>query len=406
LRILWQNEHFPDPIKGGGGAVNTKYIVNALNRLGHETTVLARGPIDHFPYLEDVGGIAVLRMALPSPPGKLWPIWPVLEPYYATNTLTDLAKSYDAFVGIDTWFALAIKRLYPDKRLVYRIEGSQRTHDSAVAAAQKTALRRRITLKQWCVERFCSVETALVEQRAWKASDATVVKSEFMKTELQECYSINGNKIHVIPNGVDYEKYAGATVARDILAILGNETHSKVIITSCGRLVPVKNVSFLLKAFALMKCKQEAIVTIVGEGEQREALQKEARTLGVADQTRFVGYSSEVEKFLAAADIFVLPSVNEAFGNALIEAMAAGVACVALRPDLVKIKTASNEILTDDENGFLVAGDSPNELSAKLDYLVCNPDVRKRIGKAAQETCKNRYNWTQCAAQYLELLSR
>jgi glycosyltransferase involved in cell wall biosynthesis len=168
----------------------------------------------------------------------------------------------------------------------------------------------------------------------------------------------------------------------------------------------MKNVSFLLKAFALMKYKQEAIVTIVGEGEQREALQKEASALGVADQTRFVGYSSEVERFLAAADIFVLPSVYEPFGNALIEAMAAGVACVALRPDLVKVKTASNEILTDNESGFLVAGDSPSELSAKLDFLVCNPDVRKRIGKTGQETCKNRYDWTQCAAQYLELLSR
>jgi glycosyltransferase involved in cell wall biosynthesis len=166
----------------------------------------------------------------------------------------------------------------------------------------------------------------------------------------------------------------------------------------------MKNVSFLLKAFALMKYKQKAVVTIVGEGEQRETLQKEARALGIADQTRFVGYSSEVEKFLAAADIFVLSSVYEPFGNALIEAMAAGVACVALRPDLVRIKTASNEILTDNENGFLVAGDSPSELSAKLDYLVCNPDVRKKIGKAGQDTCKNRYDWTRCAAQYLELL--
>ena len=405
MRILWQNEHFPDPIKGGGGAINTKYIVNALNRMGHETTVLARGPVEHFAFLENVDGIAVQRVTLPTPAGTFWPIWPVLEPYYAAKTLGDLAESYDAFVGIDTWFALAMKRLYPNKRLVYRIEGSQRTHDSAVAAGQKMDLRRRLTLKQSCVKRFCSVEAALLEQHAWKVSDATVVKSEFMKAELQECYSINGNKIYVIPNGVDYERYAGATVADDILAKLGNETHSNVIITSCGRLVPMKNVSFLLKAFALMRYRQEAIVAIVGEGEQREALQKEARMLGVADQIRFLGYSSEVEKILAAADIFVLPSVYEPFGNALIEAMAAGVACVALRPDLVKIKTASKEILTDNETGFLVAGDSPNELSAKLDLLVCNPDVRKRIGKAGQETCKDRYDWTKCAAQYLQLLS-
>ena len=100
-----------------------------------------------------------------------------------------------------------------------------------------------------------------------------------------------------------------------------------------------------------------------------------------------------------------MPSVYEPFGNALLEAMAAGLPSIALRPGLANVRTAANEILNDLRTGFLVSGESPEELAQKLDLLVSNPQLRAEVGSAGQIVCRNKYNWSACASQYLDILS-
>jgi len=404
VRILWQNEHYPDPVKGGGGAINTHYIVSALKRMGHEAVVLARGPEGCLPFREDIDGVTVQRMAPPELPERLWPLWPLLESRYVINSMASLIKPFDAYMGIDSWFALAVKKLYPEKPLVYRVEGNQKTHDLAVTANENSTLNSKIGRRRRYLRRLLSAENEFIEQRAWRACDAIVVKSEFMKRELQKFYNISFGKIHVVPNGVDYERFAKATATDEVLVRLDNMSHSKVVILFCGRLVGMKNVSFLLRAFAKMKHKEQAILAILGEGEQRMFLEKEAHRLEIATQTRFLGHSDRVEAFMAASDIFVLPSVYEPFGNALLEAMAAGLPCIALRPDSAKIRTAANEILDDQESGFLVSGDFHEELATKLDLLADNRELRSRIGRVGQAICQARYDWRKCASQYLSII--
>src|SRR5437867_2763973 len=100
MRILWQNEHYPDPIKGGGGAVNTFYIVRAMEALGHEAVIMARGSQMGAILHEEFNGTKVIRVETPRPPNFLWPIWQLLEPYGLRKILIDIGHSFEAFVCI------------------------------------------------------------------------------------------------------------------------------------------------------------------------------------------------------------------------------------------------------------------------------------------------------------------
>jgi glycosyltransferase involved in cell wall biosynthesis len=119
---------------------------------------------------------------------------------------------------------------------------------------------------------------------------------------------------------------------------------------------------------------------------------------------KFLGYTERVEEFLASADIFVLPSLYEPFGNALIEAMAAGLPSVALKPDMQKIRTASDEILENGVTGSFVSGEDSEELSRTLDRLAGDKELRRRLGIAAQVRCREKYSWQTCAHAYLSLV--
>ena len=123
----------------------------------------------------------------------------------------------------------------------------------------------------------------------------------------------------------------------------------KIRLTYIGRLVEVKGVHLLIKAiYALKNQGVHVSLTIVGDGEYRTVLEKEASELGVADSIRFEGIQRDIGEYLNRTDIFVYPSIcEEVFGIALVEAMAFGIPCVANPVGGIP------EILLDGYNGFL-----------------------------------------------------
>jgi glycosyltransferase involved in cell wall biosynthesis len=403
MRILWQNEHYPDAVKGGGSAVNTYYIVTALARLGHEVVILARGPAGRGAFNEDVNGTTVLRFPAATPPDGLWPVWPLIEPFYWRRPLTAVAGSFDAAVGIDYPFALGMKHLFPERPLIYRVEGSQKSHDAAMASGNgaPVSLAER---KRRLVHRVLIAEIDFMDRRVWRRCDTVVVKSRFMRGELERLYGVPAERIAIVPNGVDHRRYAEAEATPDARERLGAAERERVVIVFCGRLVAMKNVGHLLRAVAMLPDRERVVLAILGDGDQRTTLQQEARDLGIHSTVRFLGHTERVEEYLAAADIAVLPSVYEPFGNALLEAMAAGLPCVALRPDGRGVKTASDEILDDGETGLLVDHEHPRALAEALQVLVSDRQRRRAMGQRAQQVCRARYSWESCAARYVELL--
>jgi glycosyltransferase involved in cell wall biosynthesis len=394
LAVLWQNEHFPDIAKGGGGAVNTRYICKALGGFGHRPTVLARLARPGLPSNETVDGIRVVRLDPPVPPRGLWPLWPLVEARALRARLAPRARDFDFFCAVDSSYALALKALFPDRSLLYRVEGLPSDRGRIPAPG---SLARRAAL------RLLDATDQLAERLAWRRADVIVVKSNFMGRVLTGRYRVPPAKVAVIPNGVDFERFARAEVQSGLLDRFGRRDGSPVVIAFAGRLVAMKNVSALLEAFALMRRRADAVLLVVGDGDQRPALEDHARRLGVAERCVFTGLVEHVESVLVGADIFVLPSTYEPFGNALVEAMAAGLAPVAFHPDDRRVRTASAEILRDGETGLLVQPPDPEALARALDRLVQDAGLRRRLGRQAQEECGRRFSWDRCATRYLEL---
>jgi glycosyltransferase involved in cell wall biosynthesis len=127
----------------------------------------------------------------------------------------------------------------------------------------------------------------------------------------------------------------------------------------------VKDHRTLLRAFALLRASRPARLVIFGEGPLEGELRAFAQESGIGDQVLFAGYVNDPHACYAAADLFVLSSVSEGFGNVLMEAMAAGVPVVS-----TDAPHGPREILGDGRYGSLVAvGDAPAMARAMADML-------------------------------------
>jgi glycosyltransferase involved in cell wall biosynthesis len=151
-----------------------------------------------------------------------------------------------------------------------------------------------------------------------------VALSDEIHSELRDS-GVSSERIHFVPNGVDTAIYRPANDAERarLRSELGITGFRAVFV---GRLHPVKNLPTLLRAIA---STSGIDLTLVGDGTERRALERRARELGVEARVEFVGATDRVEDYLRAADVFVLPSIAEGMSNALAEAMACGLACVA-----------------------------------------------------------------------------
>ena len=164
------------------------------------------------------------------------------------------------------------------------------------------------------------------------------------------------------------------------LAAVGGVSRPVGFIT-VARLVPQKGLDVLIAALPrLSGAAAEWPVTLVGDGPEREALQQQANALGVASRMRCLGFRSDPERFLAEAAVFVLPSRFEGMPNALLEAMAAGLAVI-----VTDASPGPLEVVESGVSGLVVPSDDPAALAEAMQGLVSDPDRCRRMGAAARE---------------------
>ena len=144
-----------------------------------------------------------------------------------------------------------------------------------------------------------------------------------------------------------------------------------------GRLAEQKGHRFLLEAMpAILDAHPDAHLLLAGDGHLLRDLQEQARPLG--DRVSFLGVREDVPALMAAADLFVFPSLWEGQGNALLEAMAVGVPIVAT--DI----PSTRETIADGEHALLVPpGDAP-ALAAAVNRVLADPDLAARLADAAR----------------------
>jgi len=159
-------------------------------------------------------------------------------------------------------------------------------------------------------------------------SDGLTAVSRYLKDETFATFGCTGCNVDVIHNFIDpaiYDRERYAPVLREQLG------HDRAIVMHVSNFRPVKRVADVVKTFAKLRREIPSVLVMVGDGPERVAAEQEARSLGVYDDTFFLGRLDAVAPLLANADLFLLPSQNESFGLSALEAIACGVPVVASR---------------------------------------------------------------------------
>lgn len=151
-----------------------------------------------------------------------------------------------------------------------------------------------------------------------------------------------------------------------------------------ARLVPQKGIDVLISALVQISgAAKHWTLTLVGDGPERECLEQQVQQAGLQDRVKFLGFRPDPQTFLLQAGVFVLPSRFEGMPNALLEAMAAGLAVVVTDASPGPLEVVENGV-----NGFVVPADNSQALTAVLEKLAANPALRERLGLSARETLR------------------
>jgi glycosyltransferase involved in cell wall biosynthesis len=161
-----------------------------------------------------------------------------------------------------------------------------------------------------------------------------------------------------------------------------------------------KGQSDLIKAFSQVEKNSEGgpILVLVGDGPDRKSLESLVRQL-CPGRVVFAGYQQDPLPWLAAADVFVLPSLFEGMPGALIEAMAAGLPCVAT--DI----PGNRDLVIDRETGLLVPVRSPEELAAAISTLINDSGLANDFAANGQRLVEREFNESIERGKWQELLS-
>lgn len=194
------------------------------------------------------------------------------------------------------------------------------------------------------------------------------------------------NKIQIIPNGIEYKKFAKPRLSLDFRQKYNVE--GKVVLF-VGQLQRRKGVQHLLKsALQIIKEVPDTNFLIVGDGDFKRDLIKISNNLEIKDKVKFVGFLA-IEKLLeayASADIFVLPSALEGLPTVILEAMASGKPVVSTNVGGIP------SVVENGVTGFLTNYGDEKGLAEKIIYLLENGDVREKMGESGRKKAEN-YSW-------------
>jgi N-acetyl-alpha-D-glucosaminyl L-malate synthase BshA len=221
-------------------------------------------------------------------------------------------------------------------------------------------------------------------------SDGVTAVSESLKHDTYRELGVTCD-IRVIPNFID----AGLTRRRDVAAIRQSlASGGQKLLIHVSNFRPVKRVTAVIDVFARVRRRASARLLMVGDGPEMTNAVQLARSLGVSDDVVFLGEQDQVVPLLSAADAFLLPSSQESFGLAALEAMACEVPVVASRVGGLP------EVITDGEDGFLHDAADLDGMAHSAERLISDRALHDRLALAARRTAERRFSDERIVPDY------
>lgn len=225
-----------------------------------------------------------------------------------------------------------------------------------------------------------------------------IAVSEEVGRHLTQDFGVDKGCVRVIPNGIDVDRFgAGPSFRRDqAKKRLGLSDGPVVGIVA--RLSSVKGHRYLIDAMADVAVQfPQAQLLIAGQGGLRRELESQAQARGIAERTFFIADTVDVADIYRCIDVFVMPSLQEGLGLALMEAMAAGCAAVATRVG------GMQALIEHGASGLLVEPQDAQAISREVIRLLGHDDLRRAMGERARDSIRGRFSQDAMVEKTLEV---
>ncbi len=253
----------------------------------------------------------------------------------------------------------------------------------------------------------CNVEgeNTLRMQRAvpilrWSAkrSRAMIVVSESLKRSACRVTGVAPERLTVVYNGVDLDKFNTHHSNSDVLPVLRKGgAHAGCV----GRLHPVKDHACLFRAIDhVRQFVPNVHLSLIGDGPLRRELSDLQSDLGLRDHISFLGQRDDVARLLPQFDVFVLSSLSEGISIALLEAMAAGLPVVATNVG------GNPEVVQHGVTGLLVPPQDSRALADALLQVLSDPEARQAMGRKGRERVEAHFSLSAMARHYGQIYER
>ena len=273
----------------------------------------------------------------------------------------------------DGWGGMVVKKIY-GKPFLVTVHGLD--------------VRPKIYKNKKCYQRI---------EKIFKEADAILANSDRTANLIAEIYGENlETKIKIVYNGVSLEDVYQES------SPIKRKYDSKKIILSVGNLVKLKGINYLIQALPkIIEKVPNLVCLIIGKGEEKENLKRLVEKFNLENYVEFLGPKphKEVFEYMSMADVFVLPSINEAFGVVYIEAMAHKV------PVIGCLGQGIEDIVENEKSGILVRPKNVEDLENALVKLLTDEDFAHTVGQAGRKIVEEKFTWGNSVRELMEVYS-
>lgn len=362
--------------RGAGSHVYHYQLARHLAMRGYQVSVMAFHS-EHAP----LSGVEIQSVRIPnfSNLPVVWRYASVLRHWYcAQEVRTSRAGVPDVVIGGEHLWLKGSRRRFPKIPWIY-LPHSLTVRDE-IDSSGLEGVQRDATLRVYQRIQSWALSTADCILRFTKAGCRSL-KSEYPNVAL--------SPLIVNEIGIDVP----AVVAR-------RESSGPLRLLIVGRLIFSKGIDLALDSLAHLK-ESPWVLTIVGAGGEREALERQVRRLGLDDRVVFAGSTECPDEWYLQSDLLLFPSRSESLGLVALEAMGHGTPCLAFKPNGTEFRTVSDEFITHGNTGLLA--NSAEEFTNILRSVLFERGKLLELGRLARQEVLRRYSWEAHLSKYEQI---